>query len=33
VDPLLGVDYFRLAAEPLEAVRAAWGLEAAEPSA
>lgn len=26
VDPLLGVDYFQLAPEPLEEVRRAWGL-------
>jgi hypothetical protein len=31
VDPLLGVDYFRLAQEPLAAVRAGWGLEEATP--
>ena len=28
VDPLLEVDYFHLAAEPLERIRAAWDLEA-----
>ena len=27
VDPLLGVDYFDLADQPLATVRAAWGLD------
>jgi hypothetical protein len=26
VDPLLGVDYFQLAPEPLAEVRRSWGL-------
>jgi hypothetical protein len=27
VDPLLAVDYFSLAAEPLAQIRADWGLQ------